>query len=118
MRQRRFSLRIRAFIELLGLLLLLAVNPWSTRAIAGDLEAQSFKVLVLDAVSGKPQENVQVHFFCRDSRRNYSIEEDDTDWEGIVTIGYTCNGEDPQIVIFVTDLPKEECGGEVVATIE
>ena len=96
-------------------LLLLVVNPCSAKAIAGDLEAQSFKVLVLDAVSGKPQSNVQVHFSCQDSRRNYSIEEDDTDSEGVVIIPYTCKGEDPKIASFVTALPREECGGDVVA---
>ena len=84
-----------------------------------DLEAQSFKVLVLDAVSGKPQRNIQVHFYCRDAMRNYAIEEDDTDSEGAVIIPYTCKGEDPSIVSFLTGLPKEQCGSsEVVATIK
>ena len=117
MRQYRFGPHIRAFIELLGLLFFV-VNPCSTKAIAGDLEAQSLKVLVLDAVSGKPQENMQVYFFCQDSRRNYSIEEDDTDSEGVVIIPYRCKGEEPKIAIDVSGLPKEQCGGSVVATYE
>ena len=33
-------------------------------SIAGPLDAQSFKVLVLDAVSGKPQARMQVHYSC------------------------------------------------------
>lgn len=117
MRQYRFGPRIRAFLELMGLLLLV-VNPCSTTAIAADLEAQSFKVLVLDAVSGKPQENMQVHFYCQDSRRNYSVEEDDTDSEGVVIIPYRCKGEDPEIAIFVTGLPREQCGGDGADTYE
>ena len=81
--------------------------------------AQNFKVLVLDAVSGKTQSNMQVDYSCQDSRRNYPPEEDDTDSEGIVIIPYTCKGEDPRIVIDVTGLPKEHCGSSaVVATFE
>ena len=81
--------------------------------------AQNFKVLVLDAVSGQPQSNMHVNFFCQDSRRNYSIEEDDTDDEGAVVVAYACKGEEPKIAIDVTGLPKEQCGGsEVVATFE
>ena len=87
--------------------------------LAGDLQAQSFKVLVLDAVSGKPQSNMQVGYFCQDSRRNYSTQEDDTDDEGIVVIPYRCKGEEPRIAVDVTGLPKEQCGSSaVVATFE
>lgn len=87
--------------------------------ITGDPESQRFKVLVLDAVSGKPQKNVQVDSYCRDSKRNYSVEEYDTDSEGVAIIPYTCKGEDPRVVIDVTGLPKEQCGSSaIVATIE
>jgi hypothetical protein len=87
--------------------------------LGGNLQAQTFKVLVLDAVSGKPQSKMQVDYYCRDSRRNYSVEEDDTDSEGMVVVPYTCKGEEPQIVIGVTGLPKEQCGSSgVAATFE
>ena len=82
------------------------------------LMAQNFKVLVLDAVNGKPQSNMHVGFFCQDSARNYSSEEDDTDDEGVVVVPYSCKGEEPKIVIDVTGLPKEQCGGGVIATFE
>ena len=85
---------------------------------AGVPEAQSFRVLVLDAGNGKPQEDMQVTYFCQDSRRNYSIEEEDTDSRGIVVVPYKCKREGPTIVIDVTGLPKEQCGGSVVATFE
>jgi hypothetical protein len=76
-------------------------------------------VLVLDAVSGKPQSNIQVHFYCRASGLNHSADEDDTDDKGVVTINYDCKGAEPQIAIAVTGLPKEQCGGSwVVATFE
>jgi hypothetical protein len=105
-------------MEILGLFLLV-INLRSAKAIAGDLEPQSFKVLVLDAVSGKPQEKMQVNFYCRESGRNQPAEEDDTDWEGVVVIPYTCKGESPSVVIDVTGLPKEQCGSsEIAATIE
>jgi len=86
---------------------------------AGILEAQNFKVLVLDAVSGKPQEKMQVNFFCQDGKRNYPVEEDDTDSEGVVTLFYACKGKEAKIVIDVAGLPKEQCGGSAVeATFE
>ena len=90
-----------------------------------EVRAQSFKVLVLDAVSGKPQENIHVNFYCSDSRRNYfPVEEDDTDSEGIVNIPYKCKGDQPKIVINAGGAVemrhhKEQCGGdEVVASYE
>jgi len=81
-------------------------------------EAQNFKVLVLDALSGKPQSKMQVTYFCQDSHHNFEIEEDDADDKGIVVIPYRCKGEDQKIVIDVTGLPKEQCGGSVVANYE
>ena len=84
-------------------------------------EVQNFKVLVLDALSGKPQSKMQVDYFCQDLTRHHNseIEEDDTDDEGIVVIPYRCKGEDPRIAIDVTGLPKEQCGvSAVVAGFE
>src|SRR5579863_1916268 len=87
--------------------------------IAGNLEAQSFRVLVLDAVSGKPQKQMQVLYACEDRHRNYPPDEDDTDSGGIVVIADKCKGEDPKIAIGVTGLPKEQCGASfVVASFE
>jgi len=76
---------------------------------SGVLQAQTFKVLVLDAVSGKPQRNMQVSFFCQDSRRNYlPPDDDDTNSEGVVVVPYKCKTEDSKIAISVTGLPKEQ----------
>jgi len=82
------------------------------------LMARDFKVLVLDAVNGKPQSNMHVNFFCQDSRRNYSSEEDDTDDQGVIVVPYGCKGDEAKIAIDVTGLPKEQCGGSVIAAFE
>jgi len=105
-------------MELLGLLIV--VNTCSAKAIAGDLKAQSFNVLVLDAVSGKPQRKIQVDFFCSDSKRNYlPPEEGDTDDRGILIVPYTCQGDKARINIDAAGKRKEQCGSsEVSATIE
>ena len=87
--------------------------------------AQEVRVLVLDAKSGRPQANIQVEYFCSDSRRNYfPIEEEDTDSAGIAIVPYRCKGEDAQIAISASGSikerhAKEQCGdGEVVACYE
>ena len=89
------------------------------------LMAQNVKVLVLDAVSGKPQSKMEVSFFCQDSMRNHlPPEEDDTDDDGVVIIPYTCKGEESKIVIDASGSveergSKEQCGSSgVAATIE
>lgn len=90
------------------------------------LEAQSFKVLVLNAVNGKPRSNMQVDYYCSDATRSYLADEieDDTDDEGVVIVPYQCKGKDARIHISVGDDPAarspwEQCGGSAVtATIE
>jgi hypothetical protein len=77
----------------------------------GTIVAQSIKVLVLDAVSGKPQVGVEVHYFCQDEHRNYfPVESETTNAEGVAIVPYACGGENPTIHLFVTALRKEECG--------
>jgi hypothetical protein len=74
------------------------------------LVAQSVKVLVLDALSGKPQNGVEVHYFCQSDTRNFLPADSDlTNSEGVALVSYPCQ-QDQKIVFDVTALPKEECG--------
>lgn len=72
--------------------------------------AQDVRVLVLDAVTGKPQHGAKVHDFCRSETRNiFPVDSDITNADGIAIVTYLCK-ENQKIVFDVTSLPKEECG--------
>jgi len=78
--------------------------------VSTSLVAQSVKVLVLDALNGKPQSGVEVHYFCTSETRNFLPGDSDTTGsDGIALVSYPCK-EDQKIVFDVTALPKEECG--------
>jgi hypothetical protein len=75
------------------------------------LGAQNVKVLVLDALSGKPQSGVEVHYFCQSEGHNFLPEDSDiTNSQGLAIVSYPCK-EGQKIEFSVTALPKEECGG-------
>jgi len=74
------------------------------------LVAQSVRVLVLDALNGKPQSGVEVHYFCQSETHNFlPADSDTTNPDGIAIVSYPCK-EDQKIAFDVTALPKEECG--------
>jgi hypothetical protein len=74
------------------------------------LVAQSVNVLVLDALSGKPQSGVKVHYYCQSEPRNFLPGDSDfTKSDGLAVVAYPCKA-DQKIVFDVTALPKEECG--------
>ena len=82
------------------------------------LVAQSVRVLVPDALNGKPQSGVEVHYYCQSETRNFfPVDLDITNPEGIALVSHPCQ-EDQKIVFFVTALPKEECGGEPSLTFK
>ena len=74
------------------------------------LIAQSVRVLVLDALSGKPQSRVEVYYFCqRETHNSLPADSDITNSDGIAIVSYPCK-DDQKIAFDVTALPKEECG--------
>ena len=74
------------------------------------LAAQSFKVLVLDALSGKPQSGVMVHYFCQSAVHNFlPTDSDITNPDGIAIVDYMCR-PDQHMEMDVTALPKDQCG--------
>jgi len=75
------------------------------------LQGQTIRVLVLDALNGKPQEGVKVNYFCQYRYRNELPPKSvTTNSEGFADVPYTC-GVDAKIEIGVyAPLPKEQCG--------
>jgi len=71
--------------------------------------AQDVRVLVLDAVNGKPQRGAKVHHYCETETRNiFPVETDITNSDGIAIVPYSCK-ENQKMSFFVTALPKDEC---------
>lgn len=84
-------------------------------AAASIMGAQSpqFKVLVLDALNGKPQRNVKVEWFCVGPPINQWGASTFTNEMGIATVSFAC---DEKKVIEIEVFPpnkKEQCGDDV-----
>ena len=89
-----------------------------TMLSANSLMAQTFKVLVLDALSGKPQSGVMIHYFCQSATHNFlPTDSDITNSGGIAIVGYMCK-PDQHMEMDVTALPKEQCGEVPSLTFE
>ena len=73
-------------------------------------EGQALKVLVLEATSGKPQNKVNIRYFCEGVSQNSPPMTTTTNSEGLAMVRHTCGGEE-KIDIEATALPKEKCGG-------
>jgi len=100
MRGGRLRIVICIFIIILAILILAPTA----------LIAQSVKVLVLDALNGKPQIGVEVHYYCQSETHNFLPGDSDiTKSDGLAIVAYPCKA-DQKIVFDVTALPKEECG--------
>jgi hypothetical protein len=75
------------------------------------------KVLVLDALDGKPQAGVIVPYLC-DEIPHSTTTQTTTDAAGIAVVPYTCKaGNKIELWAVPTNL-KEGCGGGVAATAE
>jgi hypothetical protein len=75
--------------------------------------AQDLKVLVLDALNGKPQAGVQVHYICTGKippTSSKSVKPVFTNTEGLAEITNICSTEEEiELSIFPPE-PKEQCG--------
>lgn len=77
--------------------------------------AQDLRVLVLDALDGKPQANVKVAPLCAGPPRNFPEEATFTNDKGIATISYVCTEKQAiEIEVFSPD-KKEQCGADAKA---
>ena len=74
--------------------------------------AQDLKVLVLDALNGKPQANVKVEYFCVGPPSNSTSKAVLTDDKGLASISNFCSDQQKvEILLFPSD-KKEQCGGD------
>jgi hypothetical protein len=74
--------------------------------------AQDLKVLVLDALDGKPQVNVKVESLCAGPPRNFGGKPAFTNDKGIATISHVCNEKQViEIEVFPPN-KKEQCGSD------
>jgi hypothetical protein len=74
--------------------------------------AQDLKVLVLDALDGKPQANVEVKYFCVGPPSNSAPQAATTNNEGFSTISNFCNEKQEIDILVFPPNNKEECGGD------
>jgi hypothetical protein len=79
---------------------------------------QSFKVLVLDALNGKPQTNVRVDYFCEGQvgrSLNSPMQSILTGSDGVAQVPFGCrNGARIELSVLPPgndEYSKEECGG-------
>jgi hypothetical protein len=78
-----------------------------------DAMAQDLRVLVLDALDGKPQANVKVQLLCVGPPGNQWGKSTFTNDMGIATVSYFCSEKQViEIEVFPTN-KKEQCGDDV-----
>jgi hypothetical protein len=71
------------------------------------------RVLVLDALNGKPQPNVDVQYFCSPigpGGLNSSTESATTGSDGLIGISSRCSSTEKLEISVLPRLPKEQCG--------
>ena len=72
--------------------------------------AQDLQVLVLDALNGKPQSDVEIQYFCTGPQGNTKPGKSFTGVDGSATISNQCGTEEEiEITIYTAD-KKEQCG--------
>ena len=71
-------------------------------------------VLVLDALNGKPQANVEVEYFCTGPPRNLAPNRFITNNEGIAKISNLCNDKQKLEISVYPPNKKEQCGDDAI----
>jgi hypothetical protein len=74
------------------------------------LMAQDLKLLVLDALDGKPQASVEIEYFCVGLPRNTGPNRAVTDNEGFAKISNLCNDNQEIDISVYPPNKKEQCG--------
>lgn len=94
----------------------IAILLFAAASIVG-AQSPQFKVLVLDALDGKPQRNVKVEWFCAGPPLNQSGASTFTNDMGIATLSFSCNEKQViEIEVFPPNR-KEQCGDDVNTNI-
>lgn len=76
-----------------------------------------FKVLVLDALDGRPQAAMNISFLCGEIPHETNLRVT-TDENGVAEVPYSCKSGSKIEVVAVGNIRKEGCGGGIMATIE
>jgi 5-hydroxyisourate hydrolase-like protein (transthyretin family) len=82
------------------------------------LVAQDLKVLVLDALDGKPQAGVEVQFFCIGLPPTSPSNRFITNNEGFVKISNPCNDQQKIEISVFSPNKKEQCGDDFAMTFD
>jgi 5-hydroxyisourate hydrolase-like protein (transthyretin family) len=80
------------------------------------LQGQDLKVLVLDALNGRPQANVEVEYFCAGPPLNSALNKSITSDEGIAKISILCNDKQKIEISVFPPNNKEQCGDDAATT--
>ncbi|HEX6770620.1 MAG TPA: hypothetical protein VF126_01250 [Acidobacteriaceae bacterium] len=72
--------------------------------------AQDLKVLVLDALNGKPQANVEVEYFCTRTQHNSAHKKALTSKDGSAKFPNPCSTEEEIEILVSPPDKKEQCG--------
>ena len=75
-----------------------------------EMMAQDLRVLVLDALDGKPQASVDVEYFCTRPQRNTAHKRVLTNSEGLATFSNPCSDEEGIEISVYPPNKKEQCG--------
>jgi hypothetical protein len=79
-------------------------------------DSASFRVLVLDALSGKPQANVTIPYLCDEIPHSITTKAT-TDANGVAAVPYACKPGNRIELDAVPKIGKEGCGSGVKATL-
>ena len=71
---------------------------------------QHLTVLVLDALDGKPQAGVKVHYFCMGKVHHSPEKSTVTNLEGVAVVPYSCGDDDSIELSTSPPTRKEQCG--------
>jgi hypothetical protein len=74
--------------------------------------AQDLQVLVLDALDGKPQANVEVVYFCAGPPRNSAPKRTTTNNEGFARVSNFCSEKQEVEISAFPPNSKEQCGDD------
>ena len=74
------------------------------------MTAQDLHVLVLDALDGKPQANVEIEYFCTRPQHNSAHKRALTNNEGLAKFSNPCNADEEIEIAIYPPNKKEQCG--------
>jgi hypothetical protein len=82
-------------------------------------QAQTIRVLVLDALNGKPQGAVEIEYFCSGPTGNELPPHSAiTNSEGVAEVPYRCTSEAKLQLAAISAGNKEQCGGSLLLGFE